>query len=155
MKVCRGVEVQLHTFLMSALDGSKWSTPRSGHLTPWKTLRYSLHRRLRGLTARPDVSGTDVSLLGTIRRQILSLINLVTCFNESRSNKLRTSVNIVTRMTSFSFAQNITSKLAPLILKSQIEFHNMCFKLQSFGTEPELTQTYLHRGCIHTVPRIS
>jgi len=29
-----------------ALDGSGWSTPRPGHLTPGKDTRYPLHRRL-------------------------------------------------------------------------------------------------------------
>jgi hypothetical protein len=30
------VEVQLHSFLTSALDGGEWSTSRSGHFTPGK-----------------------------------------------------------------------------------------------------------------------
>jgi len=33
MKVYWGVEVQLHTFLISAVDGGKWSVSHTGHFT--------------------------------------------------------------------------------------------------------------------------
>jgi len=36
MKGCVGVEVQLHAFLTSALDGGEWSAPRPGRFTPMK-----------------------------------------------------------------------------------------------------------------------
>jgi hypothetical protein len=42
------VEVQLHAFLISALDGGEWSFSRSRRSTPWKNLQYTLNRRLGG-----------------------------------------------------------------------------------------------------------
>jgi hypothetical protein len=41
MKTCRGVEVQIHVFLTSALDGGEWSA-----LLPWKepAVLYPLYR---------------------------------------------------------------------------------------------------------------
>jgi hypothetical protein len=34
MKTYRGVDVQIHIFLTSALVGGEWSTSRPGHFTP-------------------------------------------------------------------------------------------------------------------------
>jgi hypothetical protein len=34
LKAHGGVDVQLHTFLISALDGVEWSASRPGHFTP-------------------------------------------------------------------------------------------------------------------------
>jgi hypothetical protein len=39
-------EVQLHSFLTSALDGGQWSTARSGSFTLEKETRYPLNRTL-------------------------------------------------------------------------------------------------------------
>jgi hypothetical protein len=36
MKACRDGEVQLHSFLTSAVDESRWSTSRLGRFTPGK-----------------------------------------------------------------------------------------------------------------------
>jgi hypothetical protein len=47
-----GTEVQLHSFLTSALDGGEWSTSRSGRFTPGKETRYLLNRRLGGSQRR-------------------------------------------------------------------------------------------------------
>jgi hypothetical protein len=44
-----GGEVQLHSFLSSALDGREWLTSRSGRCALWKERRYLLNRRLGGL----------------------------------------------------------------------------------------------------------
>lgn len=38
--------MQLHTFLISALDAGEWLTSRLGRFIPWKELRYQLNRRL-------------------------------------------------------------------------------------------------------------
>jgi hypothetical protein len=40
------VEVQLHSFLTSALDESKWSTSSPGRLNPMNETQYPLDRRL-------------------------------------------------------------------------------------------------------------
>jgi hypothetical protein len=37
MKAYWGMEIKLHTFLISALDGSEWSASRSGRLTTRET----------------------------------------------------------------------------------------------------------------------
>jgi len=41
----RGVELYLHCFLTSELDGDKWATSRFGHLFLWKEPRYPLNRK--------------------------------------------------------------------------------------------------------------
>jgi hypothetical protein len=43
MKVCGGMEVQLYSFLTSALDASERSTSRTGRFTPRKGPRYELN----------------------------------------------------------------------------------------------------------------
>ena len=43
--------------LISALDGSRWSTPCPGRFIPGKETRYPLHRRLGGLRAGLKGSG--------------------------------------------------------------------------------------------------
>jgi uncharacterized membrane protein YqiK len=35
MKACRGVELQLYSFLTLALNGIEWSATRPGRFTPW------------------------------------------------------------------------------------------------------------------------
>jgi hypothetical protein len=40
------MEVQLHSFLISALDGGEWLTSHPRRFTPKKKTRYSLSRRL-------------------------------------------------------------------------------------------------------------
>jgi hypothetical protein len=35
-KMCRGVEMELHELLTSALDRNEWSSSHSGHLCPWR-----------------------------------------------------------------------------------------------------------------------
>jgi hypothetical protein len=48
MKAKSGVEVQLHLFLTSALDGNEWVASRPGSFTPKETNpRYALNRRIR------------------------------------------------------------------------------------------------------------
>jgi hypothetical protein len=42
MKTYCGVEVQLHAFLNSALDGDEWSTSRPGRFTPRERARGTL-----------------------------------------------------------------------------------------------------------------
>ena len=53
----RGAEVQLHSFLTSALDGCEWSASRPGRFTYSKELRYPLNRRL----CVPHTADLDVS----------------------------------------------------------------------------------------------
>jgi len=42
------VEVLLHSFLTSALEGGEWSTPHTGKFIPGKDPRYPLNRTLGG-----------------------------------------------------------------------------------------------------------
>jgi len=44
----RGTEVQLHSFLTSALDGCEWSASRPGRFTYTKEPQYPFNRRPRG-----------------------------------------------------------------------------------------------------------
>jgi len=46
MKAYWGVEVYLHAFVTSTLDGGEWSASRAGRLTPEKKPRYPLDTRL-------------------------------------------------------------------------------------------------------------
>jgi hypothetical protein len=48
LRLTGGVEVQLRSFLTSALDGGKWSTTHTGRFTHGKGHRYPLNRRLGG-----------------------------------------------------------------------------------------------------------
>jgi hypothetical protein len=52
MKVYWGVEVELHLFLASALDGGEWSASSPG---PW----YPLGRRLGGPQSRSGRGGEE------------------------------------------------------------------------------------------------
>jgi hypothetical protein len=53
MKAYRGVDVQIHIFLTSALAGGEWSASRPGRFTPGgKSPRYPLDRRLGGPQSR-------------------------------------------------------------------------------------------------------
>jgi hypothetical protein len=46
MQAWGGIEMQLHSFLPSALDGSKWWTSRPGRFTHGEEPRFRLSRRL-------------------------------------------------------------------------------------------------------------
>jgi hypothetical protein len=53
MKTYWGLEVYLHSFLTSALDGGEWSVSLNGHFFPLgKSPRYPLDRRLGGHQSR-------------------------------------------------------------------------------------------------------
>jgi len=54
MKMQWGVEVQLHAFLSSAIDGGEWSASRPGRFTPRKSPWYPLDRWLGGPRAGLD-----------------------------------------------------------------------------------------------------
>jgi hypothetical protein len=65
IKTYGGVEVQLHAFLISALDGDDWSAPRSGRFTPgfhwigdWVGRRVSLDAVAKRKKSLP-LSGID------------------------------------------------------------------------------------------------
>jgi hypothetical protein len=58
MKTCRGMEVWLHVFLTSALDGGEWSVSRPCRFTPRETgPRYPLDRKQDGPQSRSGRSG--------------------------------------------------------------------------------------------------
>jgi hypothetical protein len=59
MKGVGGVEVQLHSFLTSALDGGEWSASRPYRFTPEKEYRYPLNRRLGGPQSRSGRFGEE------------------------------------------------------------------------------------------------
>jgi hypothetical protein len=61
MKTYGRMEVQLHTFLISALDGHEWSVSRPGRLSPWKEPRYPLNMRLGGPQSRCGHDGEDTN----------------------------------------------------------------------------------------------
>jgi hypothetical protein len=53
-----GEEVQLYSFLTSALDGGEWSASRPCRALPWgKDPRYPLNRRLGGPQSRSGRRG--------------------------------------------------------------------------------------------------
>ena len=52
MKHVGGAEVQLHSFVTSALDKGEWSNSRPDRFTPEKELRYPLNTRLGGPRSR-------------------------------------------------------------------------------------------------------
>jgi hypothetical protein len=54
MKTYWGVEIQLHAFLTSALDGGEWSASHPGRFTPREIPWYPLDRRLGGLRSGLD-----------------------------------------------------------------------------------------------------
>jgi len=53
MKTYGGVELQIHAFITSALDGGEWSASRPGRFTPGNKARYTLDRWLAGWTLEP------------------------------------------------------------------------------------------------------
>jgi hypothetical protein len=55
MKTYWGMEVQLHSFLTSALDGGEWPASRPGRFK----LRYPLDRKLRGHQSRSWRGGEE------------------------------------------------------------------------------------------------
>jgi hypothetical protein len=68
MKAYWGVDVQLHTFLILALDGGEWSVSCLGCFTSQgKSMWYPLDRRLGGPRSQSGCSGegkNSQSLLG-------------------------------------------------------------------------------------------
>jgi hypothetical protein len=48
LKHTGGVEVKLHSFLVSALDGGKWQASRAGSFTPGKEPRYPFKKKRLG-----------------------------------------------------------------------------------------------------------
>jgi hypothetical protein len=47
MKTYWGVEVQLHAFLISALDGGEWSASRTGRFDPWERAERQINKDVR------------------------------------------------------------------------------------------------------------
>jgi hypothetical protein len=47
MKTYEEVEVKIHVFLTSPIDEGLWSTSRSGHFTPGKSLSIILRKEVR------------------------------------------------------------------------------------------------------------
>jgi hypothetical protein len=60
MKAYEGMEIELHAFLTSALEGGEWSASRRGRFTPrGNTSRYPMDRRLGGPQSRSERSGEE------------------------------------------------------------------------------------------------
>jgi len=59
MAIVRGVEIFLHSFLISALDAGEWLTSRPGRFIPRQELRYQLNRRLCQLHSRYGRLGSE------------------------------------------------------------------------------------------------
>jgi hypothetical protein len=58
-----GLDLYLHSFLISALEGSEWSASRPGSFTPGEIPRYPLDKRLDGLQIRSGRRGEDAEPL--------------------------------------------------------------------------------------------
>jgi hypothetical protein len=69
MKMCRGVEVLLHAFLTSALDGSEWSASRPSRFTPCERPSSTLWT----VKSRSGRCGEERNLLTLPRNRILVL----------------------------------------------------------------------------------
>jgi hypothetical protein len=75
-----GLEVQVYSFLTSALDGGEWSTPNPGHFIPVPI--ESLNRWLGGLQSRSDILGQRKHICPfqvlTLDRLACSLVAILT-----------------------------------------------------------------------------
>jgi hypothetical protein len=58
-----GLEVYLHSFLTSALDGGSGQSEAQADLSPWKELHYRLNRRVGGPQIRCGLFGLEVNFL--------------------------------------------------------------------------------------------
>jgi hypothetical protein len=64
MKACSGeIDVHVHLFLTSALDGVEWSASHPGCFDPWERNLYQLNRRLNGPQIHSRYFGEEKSLL--------------------------------------------------------------------------------------------
>jgi hypothetical protein len=59
MKAYCGMDIQLHTFLTSALDGGEWSVSRPDRFTKGNNRRYPLDRRLGGPQSQAGRGGEE------------------------------------------------------------------------------------------------
>jgi hypothetical protein len=59
MKAYRGVDVYIHTFLTSVLDGGEWSASRPGRYTPGESPGCPLDKRLGGPQSRTGRRGVE------------------------------------------------------------------------------------------------
>ena len=78
-----GVEVKLHSFLTSVIDGGEWQSSRAGRFTSGKEPRYPLKRGWVGIKPFWTVLEETKSLaLAGFRTPDLSAPNLVTILTE-------------------------------------------------------------------------
>jgi hypothetical protein len=68
----RAVELQLHLFLTSSLDGGEWLTSQPGHFTPGEEPRYPQNRRFQGSHSQPGHSREEKILLPILAFEALS-----------------------------------------------------------------------------------
>ena len=63
LKAYGGVNVQLHSFLKSVLEGCEWSNLRPGRITPRaKNIQHQLNEKLGESQSRPGGFREDLSL---------------------------------------------------------------------------------------------
>jgi len=86
MKAYWGMELQLHTFLTSALDGGEWSVSRSGRFTP--------RERAPGTHWIRDWVGSRAGLEAVVKRKITHPIpGLGTPDHPARSQRCTTELS--------------------------------------------------------------
>jgi hypothetical protein len=105
MRVRRGVEMQLHSFLTSGLDGGKWLAVYSGrpHYPRGNIFLYSVNRRLGRLHRRSINFGEE---------EILLLLSESTQISRSSSSKLVTKL---TEISPFRYDVKIYMKIVSFL----------------------------------------
>jgi hypothetical protein len=66
MEMYREVEVELHLFLISALDGNEWSASQFGPFTPGKTNLYTFGR----MSLKVGLDAVEKRIIPSLNRNV-------------------------------------------------------------------------------------